>query len=199
MHTLDWVREQQIPHLFRDMLSPLLDRLGAAVIDGGTDSGVMALIGRARAAAGASFSLIGIAARCTVKLPDKPRSRGNVGASLEPNHTHFLFVPGDRWGDEAPWIGSITATLAAGAPSATLAVGGGKVTRLDIEESLRAGRPTLLLAGSGGTTDELVGAARGNGLAALGVGPDRAGLLRVTEPAGLADLLNALLRGRGTG
>ncbi len=55
--------------LFRDRLAPLLDQLGAAVVDGGTDAGVMALMGQARRAAGARFPLLGVAARGTVRLP----------------------------------------------------------------------------------------------------------------------------------
>jgi hypothetical protein len=193
--SLDRTVARQIGSLFRDGLVPLLERLGAAVIDGGTDSGIMSLIGQARAAAGASFSLIGVAARGTVRGPGEASAPGTGDTPLEPNHSHFLLVPGERWGDEVPWIGSVAARLAAGAPSVTLAAGGGTVTRLDIDESLRAGRPTLLLAGSGGTTDELVGALRTDGLGAFGI-DGRAGLLRPSVPAGVADLLGEILSGR---
>ena len=40
---------------------PLVERLDAVVIDGGTDSGVMRLIGRARSASGGRFPLVGVA------------------------------------------------------------------------------------------------------------------------------------------
>ena len=45
--------------LFEEGLAPLADALGACVIDGGTDTGVMGLIGQARAKLGAGFPLIG--------------------------------------------------------------------------------------------------------------------------------------------
>lgn len=54
--------------LFRDLV-PVLDRLGAAVIDGGTHVGVMALMGEARQRASGCFPLIGIAPRGRVKAP----------------------------------------------------------------------------------------------------------------------------------
>ena len=46
-----------------------LDGWGAAIVDGGTDSGVMRVVGQARAAAGAAFPLVGVAAEGTVMLP----------------------------------------------------------------------------------------------------------------------------------
>lgn len=181
--------------LLRDSLAPMLDRLGAAVIDGGTDSGVMALMGRARTQAGASFPLIGIAARGTVRMPSEALPPCSTGTPLEPNHTRFLLVPGDRWGDEAAWITTAASTLARGAPTATLVVGGGEVTRLDIELSLREGRPTLLLAGSAGTAHEIARASHIGRLDALGISADQARLLKITTQDCVASVVGNLLQG----
>jgi hypothetical protein len=194
--SLDASVAPRIATLFSDRLAPLLDGLGAAVIDGGTNSGVMALIGQARAQAGSAFPLIGVPARGTVCLPRRPEPPGHRGTPLEPNHTHFLLVPGEKWGDESPWISAAAAALAGGEPSATLAIGGGRVTRQDLDQSLRAGRQVLLLDGSGGTTGDIGRAYRANDLAALGVDPRQAGLLRM---AGLDDVdvvLDRVLRAR---
>lgn len=141
--------------LFRDRLAPLLDQLGAAVVDGGTDAGVMALMGQARRAAGARFPLLGVAARGTVRLPCEPMG---TGAALEPNHSHRLLVPGTSWGDEIPWMNAVATLLGADHASATLVAAGGRITRLDVDASLEHGRPTLLLAGSGGTADAIASA-----------------------------------------
>jgi len=181
--------------LFRDSLAPRLDRLGAAVIDGGTDSGVMALMGRARTLAGASFPLIGIAARGTVRMPRETLPPSSTGTPLEPNHTRFLLVPGDRWGDEAAWIVTAASTLARGAPTATLVVGGGEVTRLDLEHSLREGRPTLLLEGSGGTAHEIARASHIGRLDALGISADQARLLEITTQDCVVSVVGDLLQG----
>ena len=136
--------------LFRDRLAPMLERLGAVVIDGGTDAGVMAVVGQARRQPGAGFSLVGVAARGTVQLPGEPVARG---VPPEPNHTHLILVPGVAWGDEVPWIAAAASAVAGSRGSATLVAGGGRITERDIAASLSAGRPTLLLMGSGGSAD----------------------------------------------
>jgi len=51
--------------------------------------------------------------------------------------------------------------LADGKPSVTVLINGGKVTWLDAWESVKAGRPVLVIAGTGRTADELAGAIRG--------------------------------------
>src|SRR5215211_3483825 len=48
--------------LFRDVLAPLAEAVGAAVVDGGTDAGVMRLMGQARFKTDATFPLIGVSA-----------------------------------------------------------------------------------------------------------------------------------------
>src|SRR6266487_4893103 len=55
--------------LFVDGVVPLIAILGAVVIDGGTDAGVMHLIGQVRATASVVFPLVGVAAVGTVALP----------------------------------------------------------------------------------------------------------------------------------
>ena len=142
-----------IAALLREVLVPFCERFGVLVVDGGTDAGVMALMGRARAAAAARFPLLGVAARGTVHRPGEAEPPGR--AALEPNHSHFLLVPGDRWGDEVPWISAAATCLSAGRASLTLVAGGGRVTERDVAASLQAGRPTVLLVGSGGTADRI--------------------------------------------
>jgi hypothetical protein len=146
-------------------LSPLFDEivavctlLGACVVDGGTDAGIMRLAGRARAAAGASFPLVGVAAEGTVAIPGRGAHEGV--ASLEPNHSHFILVPGSEWGDEVPWLGRVADALAGDSPAATLLVNGGEIARRDVEASVRAGRPVVVASGSGRVADELAAEAR---------------------------------------
>ena len=143
--------------LFEEGLAPLADALGACVIDGGTDAGVMALIGQARAKLGASFPLIGVTASGTIKPDDSADGRA-VAASLEPNHTHVVLVPGAKWGDESQWLADVASWVASDAQSVTVVVNGGKVTVDDAERSVTAGRPVLVVAGSGRAADELAAA-----------------------------------------
>jgi SLOG in TRPM, prokaryote len=134
--------------LLVEVVFPLLDRRGAALIDGGTDSGVMQVIGRARVAAEHCFPLVGVAAEGTVdtgyNVPTNPDA-----AALEPHHTHFVLIPGCEWGDESPWLGHVAEAIADGCPMLTMVVNGGEITLDDVCASLGRLRPVLVLAGTG--------------------------------------------------
>ena len=245
--SLDGGVAAQLLTLFMGLV-PLLDRLGAAVIDGGTSFGVMALMGTARQRAAGDFPLIGIAPRgrvdapagippggqggssalasdasggffhpdqaITVQIPrlyglgsiaqppdslapsplagegwgegsvqlhqaeaevpgagpkgplpeSAPRpDRGEIEprVTLDPHHSHFLLVPGERWGDESPWLTAVAERLAGGRGTLMLVAGGGEVTRWDVLHRLRQPGRVLVLAGSGGTADALVAWCRG--------------------------------------
>lgn len=143
-----------------ERIIPALDKWGAAIVDGGTDSGVMRIIGQVRDAAGAGLPLVGVAAEGTVILPGVPPASHAV--PLEPHHTQVILVPGDDWGDECPWLSLVATAIADGQPSLTLVVNGGQVTYDDIEHSFRAGRPVIILAGTGRTADTIAAAAHGH-------------------------------------
>lgn len=171
-------------------VAPLCAALGAFVVDGGTDAGLMALMGRTRAASGAAFPLLGVAASGTVRLPGDRVPPDGGRAALEPNHSHFLLVPGGAWGDEVPWIVNAAAVLCGDAPTATLVAGGGRVTELDVAASLAAGRPTVVLAGSGGTADRLIART-------IGGADPRLLPVPLSAPDRLGTLLASILSGRG--
>lgn len=158
---------------FRDGLVPALEEHGACLVDGGTDSGVIALAGQARRAAGARMPQLGVVAAGTVGLPGEPRIESAPRADLEPHHDGVLVVPGDQWGDEAPWISTIADVLAGAAPCITVLANGGAIARREVQYSLDAGRPVIALAGTGRTADDLAeewsaNAARGRRLVVTG-------------------------------
>ena len=176
--------------LFGDALAPVVERLGACVVDGGTDAGVMRLLGEARTAADATFPLLGVAAVGTVSVPD---ADADGHAELERNHTHFLLVPGDSWGDEAPWLALAAGAVSQGQPSITVLLDGGEVAWRDVEESIRAGRRTLVVSGTGRTADALAAALRGEPADERARRISASGLLSAVEPASLAAALEAAL------
>jgi hypothetical protein len=135
------------------MMAQLADLTESAIIDGGTQAGVMAWMGQARAQAGYRFPLIGVAAEGVVTWPGGPEE--NVRTQLEPNHTHFILVSGNHWGDESPWIAKIATQLAGALPSVTILINGGEISRHDVKNSLAAGRPVIILKGTGRLADEL--------------------------------------------
>jgi hypothetical protein len=188
--------------LFERSLVPVAERLGLVVIDGGTDAGVMRLIGRARTRAAATFPLVGVPAAGTVRFPGKHwRARrrwplkhpgGRRRWPLDAHHPHFVLVPGAAWGDEAPWIARVGTVLAGGWPSITVLVNGGEISYTDVACSLRVGRPVLAVAGSGRAADQLASAARGGPADEDAVRLAASGLVEVVDADDLAALDRAV-------
>jgi hypothetical protein len=158
---LDEDGKERLRILFSDALLPVVVSRHAVVVDGGTDSGVMQLLGQARAEAGASFPLVGVAAEEKVILPGYGTEPGD-SAPLERNHSHFVLVPGSSWGDESPWLPQVATEIAGGAPSATVLINGGEIAFQDVAHSLQADRPVLVIAGTGRTADRIAAAASGD-------------------------------------
>ena len=132
---------------------------GAVIVDGGTDAGIMRLVGLARARTGASLPLVGVVVRALAGLPGRPLE-GEM-APLEPRHTHFVLVPGTTWGEEALWLARVAGVLSVGQPSITVLVNGGEIAWKDVALSLRARRRVLTVAGTGRTADALARAVSG--------------------------------------
>ncbi len=149
----------RLKSLFVEVLAPLAELLGICVVDGGTDAGIMRLMGQARAEIHATFPLIGVAAVGTVILPNV-RAVSAEAAPLEPHHTHFVLVPGKTWGEESPWIARVANALAQDEKSVTLLINGGKIAWLDVTNSVKAGRSVVIIAGSGRTADTLTAMVR---------------------------------------
>lgn len=129
------------------------------IICGGTDLGIMALIGQHRVEMQCSFNLIGVTVKDTVTWPKGPKSRkflwlGRERWSLAQGYTHFVLVPGKDFGVESPWIVELAALLSRGNQSVTVLANGGAISRKDIELSLEHGRPVIALAGTGRLADE---------------------------------------------
>jgi hypothetical protein len=144
----------QLYPLFQDVLARMMEAHGVCVVDGGTDAGVMSLMGRARTEIKATFPLVGVAATGTVVLPGAPAATGHR-ALLDPYHTHFMLVPGTSWGDEVSWLAGVATTIAQEQPSVTVLVSGGKIAYQDVAASIHAGRAVIAIQGSGGTADAL--------------------------------------------
>jgi hypothetical protein len=152
---------EDLTYLFAQIICPFMESHQGIVVDGGTNAGIMSLMGQARRNMGCRFPLVGVAAQGTVWLPEQDPPSFQDWAFLEPLHTHFVLVPGKLWGDESPWIAKV-ADLLMPEKSVTLLVNGGKISWQDVTNSVRVQRPVLVLAGSGRTADELALAIRGD-------------------------------------
>ncbi len=149
-----------IEQVFETVLAPIAQIWQAAVIDGGTDTGVMRLMGHARHRIGGTFPLIGVAPIDLAVLPNQS-APSEAAAPLEPHHSHFLLVPGADWGDESRWMAATATAIANTAPSVTVLVNGGEVTWEDALQNIAAARPLIVIDGSGRTADRLAAGLRG--------------------------------------
>ena len=152
----------QLDMLFSDVLCPFVESHQLAVVDGGTDSGIMRLLGQARAKTKSTFPLLGVVVKGKTFLPGHA-PKAEDAAPLEPNHTHFLLVPGQAWGDESAWIAQVADSVSNALPSATLLINGGSIAlNQDVPNSVTSQRPVLVMAGSGRAADQLVAALNGS-------------------------------------
>ncbi len=171
--------------ILADVLSPLAEAEGAVVLDGGTDSGVMRLMGEVRVAKAGTYPLLGVVAEGTVHLP---RTRpGPDTAGLDANHTQFALIPGSVWGDDSLWMARAADWLARRHASVTVLINGGEIAKEDVALSLASQRPVVVMAGTGRYADEL--AATRDRPPLVYVADVKAGLANVSE------VVAALLRG----
>lgn len=152
---------EKLRSLFKEVLCPFATASHFAVIDGGTDAGVMQLMGESREATGGEFPLIGVVVEKKAILPNRP-SPSDDAADLEPRHTHFLLVPGSEWGEESEWMAQVATILSNGKPSMTLLINGGAIAlNQDVPNSVEQVRPVLVIGGSGRSADRLANAVTG--------------------------------------
>jgi len=120
---LDDSRKARLAELFIGAIAPAAAELDATIIDGGTQSGVMAMMGEAVARDGRRSDLVGIAPSGKVTYPGRP-SNAHIedGAPLEPNHSHFVLVESDKWGGETEKM--LELTQAFNTPSVAILVDG---------------------------------------------------------------------------
>lgn len=184
-------------HLFATALIPTLQRTGAYLVDGGTNSGIIALAGQARRKAASTFPHVGVVAEGTVQWPRQLADPDRE--ALEPNHTHIVVVPGKKWGDEALWLSAVAAALSGSgsAPSVTILANGGAIAYNDVDHSLVAGRPVLVLAATGRAASDIAAArqepASDSDVAAI-AGSPMVTVVPDDDPAAFTEALTAALR-----
>jgi hypothetical protein len=131
-----------------EVVARLAEEMNAVVLDGGTQAGIMTEIGSQRKNHQFSFPLIGVAFDSLLTKED-PK---NI---LDPNHTHFIFIPGEEWGDESSWIARIATHIAAGEKSITVLINGGEISQHDVQYSLNEDRHVFIMRGTGRLADEI--------------------------------------------
>jgi hypothetical protein len=161
---LDDSQKARLAELFTDAIAPAAAELGALVIDGGTQSGVMAMMGDALARDGRGSQLLGVAPAGKVTYPGAP-SDANIGdgAPLDPNHSHFVLVESDEWGGETGTMFKLARAL--NVAVATMLINGGRIAGSEALQSVRNGWQVLVIDGSGRFADEVSAAVRDSQIA----------------------------------
>ena len=148
----------------------------ALVVDGGTMSGVMQLMGEGLAGRDTNIKLVGIAPESLVTYPTKNTNGTTSLVELEPNHSHFVLTPGPQWGDETTtfyrlvklWMypsnniplskkttAKKTGNTTEKIPCLALLTGGGATSKNEVLYAVRKNIPLIVIAGSGGLADEV--------------------------------------------
>lgn len=137
--------EEQLKILFDDLVSVIVERK-VTIITGGTNAGIFSLFGKSLQ------NLGGPVAPCVGVTIEGRASR----KTLEPHHTHFVLVEGDSWGEETAAMYSLVDALARDRPSLAVFAGGGEITIAEMEQNVAQNREMILVAGSKGSTDDVV-------------------------------------------
>jgi hypothetical protein len=147
---------EKLEPLFTRGIARAAAKKGALIIDGGTDSGVMALMGKGVAAQRESLTLLGVAPSRKVTFPNDSRTTfGPDSVPLESNHSHFVLADGDEWGDETPTMFGLAEALGKDIPVVTMIINGDEVSKAEVLSSVRRGWPVIVVQGSGGLADEI--------------------------------------------
>jgi SLOG in TRPM, prokaryote len=149
--------------LIGEGLIPLVVDRHLALLTGGTDSGIFAIVGQSLAHQRVSHPCIGVAPSRLVTWQGRDDGSSDKSSlpdaiPLEPHHSHFVLVEGENWGDETGVMLDLAAALGRRMPSVAVLAGGGAVTKREILEHVRQRRTIILLAGTGRFADELAGA-----------------------------------------
>jgi SLOG in TRPM, prokaryote/SMODS and SLOG-associating 2TM effector domain 1/Protein of unknown function (DUF4231) len=128
----------------------------AAIIDGGTQAGIMEMIGQAVAERGHQSILLGVAPSGTVTYPGGPVDGSlSESAPLDPNHSHFVLVEGSNWGDETNTMYTLADELGKKIPVITILVDGGEIAKHEAWQTVQRRWPLIVIKGSGRTADAI--------------------------------------------
>jgi hypothetical protein len=156
---LDDSRKARLAELFIDAIAPAAAESGALIMDGGTQSGVMAMMGEAVARDGRRSQLLGIAPGGKIAHPEiSGASAVSDGTPLEPNHSHFVLVESNEWGGETGKM--LELARAFNTPTIAILVNGGAIAADEALQSVRNGWQLIVIEGSGRFADELSAAIR---------------------------------------
>ncbi|HVH95380.1 MAG TPA: hypothetical protein VM682_00280, partial [Bacillus sp. (in: firmicutes)] len=140
----------------------------AIIIDGGTKSGIMEIVGQRASKIEQSKKpiIIGVAPAGLISLfnstkqEDNYKNEGDTDGEndkvlLDPNHSHFVLVEGDKWGDETIKLFEIASSLSTNdIPIVALLAGGGRISKKEILFCINQNWPVIVIEKTGYLADE---------------------------------------------
>ncbi|HEX4696881.1 MAG TPA: hypothetical protein VH254_04340 [Candidatus Udaeobacter sp.] len=150
---LDEKLTSRLTQLFSRGIARAAADADALIIDGGTQAGIMQIMGQSIADRGRKSSLLGVAPAAKVTYPGGPIVPGNDSAPLDPNHSHFVLVDGKEWGSETETLFELAAAF--NVPVLAILVNGGAIAKDELLQSVRRSWPVIVIKGSGRLADEV--------------------------------------------
>lgn len=149
-----------------DGLIAAATELDSMIIDGGTDAGIMAMVGKALTAIGPrQIRTVGVAPGPLTTGPDDAQSQRSKDASvgetakcpLEPHHSSFILTSKHQktWGSETETMFAIIAAARAFFPTVAVLANGGPIAQSEVLRAVRMGIPLVVIGGSGRLADQL--------------------------------------------
>lgn len=141
----------------------------AIIIDGGTKSGIMEIVGQRASKIEQSKKpiILGVAPAGLISLINSTKQednyknegdndRENDKVLLDPNHSHFVLVEGDKWGDETIKLFEIASSLSTNdIPIVALLAGGGRISKKEILFCINQNWPVIVIEKTGYLADEI--------------------------------------------
>ena len=156
--------ETEIVVAFRSSILPVVAACNALIIDGGTQAGIMEIVGRLGAEGTPRPLMLGVAPLGAVTFPGKAQMadvhgfaavpEAEIGglAPLDPNHSHFALTPTTEWGSETAAMFQLAVALSKRETKprriAALLFNGGIIAKQEALQCIRQGWPLIALAGN---------------------------------------------------
>lgn len=133
-------------------LAGLAERRRLLIADGGTQVGVPRVMGEARREVSGTFPLVGVLPYKFGLYPGRAKTDPDQ-TPLDPFHSHFILVDGERFGDESALL--VGLLRASGKPGVALIINGGEIVSKEAQSHAVLGNTLITVRGSGRVADEL--------------------------------------------
>ena len=153
---LDEITEAYLKQLLSRGIARTAAITETLIIDGGRDSGLMAMMGKGVADRGRKSQLVGVApARMVTEAAGSESTDGTGRESLDPNHSHFVLTDGSEWSDATETMIRLAGAWGPAVPVIAVLVNGADETKAQVIEVVRCNWPVIVLKGSDGLADRL--------------------------------------------